>query len=83
MNMTFIFTRTEGVVSERSRSLPPLTGTCDHCGGSAERGEEGVLRCACGSLLARRVPEGIELKCRRCKRTVVIPVRADEVDALS
>ena len=37
------------------------------------------LRCACGSLLARRVPEGIELKCRRCKRTVVVPLEnADE-----
>lgn len=27
-------------------------------------------RCTCGSLLARMVPEGVELKCRRCKRTV-------------
>jgi hypothetical protein len=32
------------------------------------------LRCACGSLLARRVPTGVELKCRRCKRTVVVPL---------
>lgn len=37
------------------------------------------LRCACGSLLARRVSEGVELKCRRCKRTVVIPLETDEV----
>jgi phage FluMu protein Com len=37
------------------------------------------LRCACGSLLARRVREGIELKCRRCKRTVVIPLETEEV----
>jgi phage FluMu protein Com len=37
------------------------------------------LRCACGSLLARRVREGVELKCRRCKRTVVIPLETDEV----
>ncbi|HWO10571.1 MAG TPA: hypothetical protein VNN80_13860 [Polyangiaceae bacterium] len=36
------------------------------------------LRCACGSLLARRVPAGVELKCRRCKRTVVVPL--EEVD---
>lgn len=35
------------------------------------------MRCACGSLLARRVPEGVELKCRRCKRTVVIPLEDD------
>lgn len=27
----------------------------------------------CGSLLARLQPGGVELKCRRCKRVVVIP----------
>ena len=32
------------------------------------------LRCDCGSLLARRVAGGVELKCRRCKRTVVLPL---------
>ena len=37
------------------------------------------LRCACGSLLARRVQDGVELKCRRCKRTVVIPLETDDV----
>jgi hypothetical protein len=30
-------------------------------------------RCACGSLLARLSAHGVELKCRRCKRVVVIP----------
>jgi phage FluMu protein Com len=30
-------------------------------------------RCACGSLLARLCADGVELKCRRCKRVVVIP----------
>jgi hypothetical protein len=34
----------------------------------------GSLRCLCGSLLARYVPGGIELKCRRCKRAVVVPI---------
>lgn len=29
-------------------------------------------RCACGSLLARLTAEGVELKCRRCKRIVVV-----------
>ncbi len=29
-------------------------------------------RCSCGSLLARLVPGGIELKCRRCKRIAVL-----------
>ncbi len=32
------------------------------------------LRCGCGSLLARRVQAGVELKCRRCKRTLVLPL---------
>jgi hypothetical protein len=31
-------------------------------------------RCTCGSLLARWVPGGVELKCRRCKRTLQLPV---------
>jgi phage FluMu protein Com len=30
-------------------------------------------RCRCGNLLARLRPEGVELKCRRCKRVIVIP----------
>ena len=38
--------------------------------------EEGAcgLRCACGSLLAKRVPEGVQLKCRRCKAMTVVPL---------
>jgi phage FluMu protein Com len=32
------------------------------------------LRCCCGSLLARLVPDGVELKCRRCKRQIVVPL---------
>ena len=35
------------------------------------------LRCHCGSLMARVTPRGIELKCRRCKRVVI--VAADRV----
>jgi len=31
-------------------------------------------RCACGSLLARLVEGGVELKCRRCKRTTWVPL---------
>jgi hypothetical protein len=33
------------------------------------------LRCGCGSLLARLVPNAVELKCRRCKRTWNIPIQ--------
>lgn len=37
--------------------------------GSTENG----LRCGCGNLLARIVAEGVEIKCRRCKRRVILP----------
>ena len=30
------------------------------------------LRCDCGSLMARVTARGIELKCRRCKRIVLV-----------
>jgi len=33
-------------------------------------------RCACGSLVARLVDGGVELKCRRCKRTLLVPLTA-------
>jgi hypothetical protein len=35
---------------------------------------EADCRCVCGSLVARMVPGGVELKCRRCKRTLIVPV---------
>jgi hypothetical protein len=45
--------------------------------GAAERSslrEDGAAhRCSCGSLLARLVAGGVELKCRRCKRIVLLP----------
>jgi hypothetical protein len=39
-----------------------------------DRRDPSECRCLCGSLVARRVPDGVELKCRRCKRTVVLPL---------
>ena len=38
----------------------------------ADRSQRDV-RCECGRLMARRTSAGIELKCRRCKRVVVVP----------
>lgn len=35
---------------------------------------QGDVRCGCGSLLARVVGGGVELKCRRCKKTWTIPL---------
>jgi phage FluMu protein Com len=38
---------------------------------------ERPFRCACGSLLARLVREGLELKCRKCKRQIVVRLTED------
>jgi hypothetical protein len=46
--------------------------------GRGEPDDSGALRCHCGSLIARRVEGGVELKCRRCKRTVVLPLVVEE-----
>lgn len=37
-------------------------------------GEPSDCRCVCGNLIARVVADGVELKCRRCKRTLVVAV---------
>jgi hypothetical protein len=37
-------------------------------------GPAAECRCHCGSLLARVVGAAIELKCRRCKRTLCVPL---------
>ncbi len=47
---------------------------CGHGEGDAHEGEGSELRCPCGSLLARYVDGKVELKCRRCKRTMWIAV---------
>lgn len=31
------------------------------------------VRCHCGQLIARLVDAGLELKCKRCRRLLVIP----------
>ncbi len=40
-------------------------------------------RCACGSLLARRVGAEVELKCRRCKRVLRIPLHDADLGGAS
>jgi len=50
---------------------------CDHGGGGPATQDDGTVRCACGSLLARYFRRTIELKCRRCKRTVMVPQDRD------
>jgi phage FluMu protein Com len=38
-----------------------------------QKSESHEHRCLCGSLLARITDQGIELKCRKCKRLQTIP----------
>jgi hypothetical protein len=42
-------------------------------GATRARGDDRDCRCACGSLVARIVSAGVELRCRRCKRTLLVP----------
>lgn len=41
---------------------------------SEPRAADGEIRCGCGSLLARVLPDGVELKCRRCARLIFVGV---------
>ena len=38
----------------------------------------GETRCECGQLIAKVHGQGLELKCKRCKRIVVIPFSSIE-----
>jgi hypothetical protein len=61
-------------VVPRKQPPPSVPNTaCDPCGGSPGTPVGDMLRCTCGSLLARYVEGRIELKCRRCKRTLIVP----------
>ena len=42
--------------------------------GARKAASDADCRCVCGSLVARLVDGGVELKCRRCKRTVLVPL---------
>jgi len=46
------------------------------CGAAPTAGDTDAaeVRCDCGSLLARWTADGVELKCRRCKRHVILPI---------
>jgi phage FluMu protein Com len=44
---------------------------------ASEAIHERPFRCACGSLLARLVRDGLELKCRKCKRQIVVRMTED------
>jgi phage FluMu protein Com len=60
--------------SECGARLFPESPRCTHCGHPADYPEETDLRCECGFLLCKLTPEFLEIKCRRCKRIVALPI---------
>lgn len=59
------------------------SGICEKGRASKEFSGEGrQLRCGCGSLMARITSEGIELKCRRCKKIYLIPLAKGDCEKL-
>jgi phage FluMu protein Com len=62
--------------------VKPLNEKDRHSAGA----EEKPFRCLCGSLLARLVRNGVELKCRKCKRHIIVPLmeekRWTQIDAM-
>ncbi len=45
---------------------------------SSHSADCGETRCECGQLIAKVRGQGLELKCKRCKRIVVIPFSSIE-----
>jgi DNA-directed RNA polymerase subunit RPC12/RpoP len=45
--------------------------------------EAEALRCRCGSLVARVIAGGVELKCRRCRRRLLVKLGAAGVVTIS
>jgi hypothetical protein len=45
---------------------------------SLERCQALETRCECGQLIAKVCEQGLELKCKRCKRIIVIPFSSIE-----
>ncbi|SPP63370.1 hypothetical protein NITLEN_10456 [Nitrospira lenta] len=43
-------------------------------GQSRQPAHDGSLRCACGQLIARWTRAGVEIKCKRCRRLVCVPL---------
>jgi hypothetical protein len=54
---------------------PTATQECETASPTITRHSEDC-RCLCGSLVARIVDGGVELKCRRCRRMLLVPIEA-------
>jgi len=57
------------------RNSPPLTRGAVHLSDGTKE-----ARCHCGHLIARLRKEGVELKCKRCKRIVILPLDGNGVE---
>jgi len=65
----------------KASAMPPNTQMPSHTMTPDEKPPPNDARCCCGSLLARLVPGGVELKCRRCHRLMLVPVPEGVVGA--
>jgi len=54
--------------------LVPEMVCCPRCGEDANHSVPTELRCECGFLLSKLSEDSVEIKCRRCKRLVEIPI---------
>ncbi len=54
---------------------PARDEEAEHC--ASNTGSNSEMRCCCGNLLARLVAGILEVKCRRCKRTIALSVVVD------
>jgi len=54
--------------------LIPELMHCPHCNESANHPVPTDVRCECGFLLCKLTEEALEVKCRRCKRVVQLPL---------
>lgn len=59
---------------ECGAELIPELMSCPHCEAPADHEIPTDLRCECGFLLCKLAEDTIEIKCRRCKRLVCLPV---------
>jgi len=60
--------------AECGARLIPESVHCPRCGVPADHPLPTEVRCECGFLLSKLTEEAIEIKCRRCKRLVYVPI---------
>jgi hypothetical protein len=62
-------------MTSRAGKKPPAANAAAANAAAANAADD--LRCLCGSLVARLVDGGVEIKCRRCQRLVLLPLEED------